>query len=229
MRLAAVVVVLAGCDRLFELKAFEHVDGGSSSSITLVQQNTSAAKAATMLSATLPGMPAPGNLLLMIGAAQTDALMTPTGGAPQWRNAARSQISDNVEIWYGVSDGSSATVSIAATTSGPMCMSVSEWSGVANMLDTENAMHGGAGTVTAGPITTIDAPDLIVFAVGGYASIRTTVTEDARWMPLEAPATLSGVQLEWYRIASTPVTSQPTTETTDSWDAVIAAFPAASP
>src|SRR5215470_10206644 len=100
----------------------------------LVQQVTAHLDHAATLSATLPAAPQAGHVLLMIGANEHDVLTSVTGGGTTWTMAAGSQVNANEEVWFGITDGTSATVTInCATNCGaqPTWMNLSEWSGLA--------------------------------------------------------------------------------------------------
>lgn len=133
----------------------------------LVQQATGNDVGVTTLSVTLPAAPASGDLLVMIGGDPHGPLDGVTGGGVTWTLATSSLVNMNVEIWYGITDGSSSTVTITyASQTGPMTMSVSEWANVAapDPLDAAHAADGMTSPASAGSITT-GGPDLVLFAV----------------------------------------------------------------
>src|SRR4051812_31191575 len=102
--------------------------------VALVQQVTGyAPNSNAPLAATLPSLPAAGHLLVMIGAAEHGGLTSVTGGGvATWTRATRSLSNTNVEVWFGVTDGSSATVTVTFPAFGlPMWLAVTEWSGMA--------------------------------------------------------------------------------------------------
>lgn len=111
----------------------------AATSPTLVQQAGNSAASAPTISATLPAVPAAGDVLVMIGGNPQGALTSVTGGGvATWTRAARSTANANVEVWYGVTDGSNAVVTIMlAGSASSMSIVVAEWSGLAttNTLD----------------------------------------------------------------------------------------------
>ena len=234
----ALMFVLTGCDQVFGLARApgDATGDGPSATAELVQQVTGSSDPATTLEATLPAPPTSGHVLVMVGAAETAVLASVSGGGvTTWKVAARSNRYQNVEIWYGVTDGSSSTVTIkcvtsCTTTQGPMWMSLGEWSGLAttSLFETGNAANGTAsaalpGVANAGAITTIDAPDLLIFGVVDHGTISTQVT-GGQWTALEPISLGSVAQSAWYQIVSTTGQFAAETAVTSNWDAAIAAF-----
>jgi len=241
----ALVLLLAGCDRVFGLTrdatdaatdavTVDTIGDGPSTGVALVRHITAQALSTKSLPADLGVLPAKDHLLVIVGAAATAPLLRPTGGGvPTWKLAAQSVIEQNVEIWYGVTDGSSSAVTIVCNSMcdnnvGPMWMSLSEWSGLATAapLGPMNAATGTAsggmpGTASAGSITTIDAPNLLVFGVSDSSDISPVVTD---WTVLDGIMVDSVVQRAWYRVATTIGPYAPGTTVTSAWDAAIAAF-----
>jgi hypothetical protein len=195
----------------------------------LQRQVTNHAENATTLSATLPAAPAANHLLIMIGANLSGSLATVSGGGAMWTRAAHSVIHSNVEIWYGVTNGSSATVTIARpSTAAAMWMSVSEWSGLAatNTLDQASADHDGINPVTAGSITTTHAPDLVVFAATTALPNTFTSPTPGTWTALQGIVSATHMQNVWYRTVTTAGAQAPQVleNRAEGWEAAIAAF-----
>src|SRR5690348_11701447 len=109
----AVLLLLAGCDKLLSLGDI-HVPIDAPPGP--VQQVTNFSVITTTLAASLPQQPVAGNLLVMVGATPANALSSVTGGGAQWQRGTLATANINVEIWYGITDGSSATVTIACPT-----------------------------------------------------------------------------------------------------------------
>lgn len=198
----------------------------------LVQQKTAYAPSGSPLVATFDARPTAGDLLVMIGAANHGALADVSGGGATWSRATRSLDNANIEIWYGVSDGSSAAVTITFP-SNPLSiwMAISEWSGMAtsNLLDGASATSGTASPASAGTITTTTARDLVIFAVADSAPSTFGVPSQGPWSAMEAMTSAAIVQDEWYTVVDAPGTSDPqVTETAHAWDAAIAALRAGS-
>lgn len=192
----------------------------------LIQQKQASAAAGPSLSLTLDAAPVNGDVLVMIGGCPAAPLMSVTGGGvTTWTVAASSTINVNVELWYGVTDGSSSTVTITLNGAvSPMTMMVSEWAGLSTMFTADGAsfMDGTSSPATAGPVATTHAHDLLFFGVGdGFPNA------------FGAPAgftALNGVsgqgtgvsQGGWYReVTATGTYSASVTETSHHWDAVL--------
>jgi hypothetical protein len=206
---------------------------------TFRQDKTNSNGNANTLQVILPSLPLANNLLVMVGAMVNGPLSTPTGGGATWSKATASYTWTNVEIWYGITDGSSATVNISSTAAaGNIWMQVSEWSGMTtgSVLDTAAAGTGTSGTspasASAPSITTTQANDLLIFGVSTYTS-ETFVGTPApgTWTPMAAVAASGDEQAEWYRVVSATGAYQPAISisgpVTIRWDAAIAAFKAA--
>ena len=195
----------------------------------IVQQVTNHADAVTTLSATLPVTPAAGHLLIMIGANLSGSLASVSGAAVTWTRAASSLINSNVEIWFGVSSGTGAVVTIARPqTVAAMWISVSEWSGLAttNLLDAAHAADGDANPVTAGSIATTNAHDLLVFAATTALPSTHGAPAPGSWTAMQGVSTTTHTQSAWYRVVTTagPQAPQVVQSGAAGWEAAIAAF-----
>lgn len=195
---------------------------------TLVQQGVNYADVATSLSVTLPNLPAANDVLVMIGGNPHAHLDSVTGGGvTTWTLAVGSWDNANIEIWYGVTNGASATVTITcATNTLSMGFSVSEWSGLAttNVLDTQNAISGLVSPASAGSITTTNAHDLQLLGVGDDSPNTFGNPGPGTWTQL-TPVTGFIVQGEWYRVVNATSTYTPTvSETAHSWDGATVAL-----
>jgi hypothetical protein len=192
----------------------------------LQQQITNYAATAASLSATLPAAPTSGRVLVMIGATPSGGLTSVTGGGASWTLATRSLTNANIELWYGVSDGSSATVTIARTNNtSNMWLVVSEWSGLTTpvVLDGAISTFGTTSPASAGSISTTGAT-LVLFAAANGGSNTFGAPTPGTWTAMTG---ITGVNMqnEWYRVAPSPGTFAPAvTETANAWDAAIAAF-----
>ena len=180
------------------------------------------------LSATLPALPAAGHLLVMIGAAEHGGLTSVSGGGvATWTRATQSLSNVNIEIWYGVTNGSSATITIAFPAySLPMWMDVSEWSGLAvsNILDGAVSKSGATSPATAGSLSA-SANDLVLFAVGDSKPNTFGTPTQGTWTDMITVTTNATTQTAWYRFAAAAGTVNPgVTESAHSWDAAVAAF-----
>jgi hypothetical protein len=196
--------------------------------VALVQQGVNYADHATMLAVTLPNLPAANDVLVMIGGGPSGMLDSVTGGGvATWTRAALSIDNSNIEIWYGVTDGSNATVTIkCATNTLSMGMSVSEWSGLAtaNLLDGHTAMSGLTSPARAGAFATTNAHDLLLFGVADATPNSFGNPLPGTWTQL-APVTGFIVQGEWYRVVTATGTYTPTvSETANDWDSVAIAL-----
>lgn len=193
----------------------------------VVQQATNHADSAASLSVTLPNLPASGDVLVMIGGDPAAELTGVTGGGATWTAAARSAVNANVEIWVGVTDGSSATVTITLTNStSSMTIAVSEWAGLraANLVDVTSTGNGLASPADPGPITTTAANDVLIFGVGDGAPNTFGTPGPGTWTALDA---VTGVitQGAWWRYVTATGTFEPTVgETSGQWDAALVAL-----
>jgi hypothetical protein len=195
----------------------------------LVQQTTATANNTNApLVATLPARPANGALLVMIGAAEHGGLTSVTGGGVQtWTRATRALQNTNIEIWYGISDGSSAavTATFPAYTL-PIWMLVTEWSNMAstNLLDKTVSTSGTSSPAGAGSITTTSASELVIFGVGDQTP-NTFGAPQGTWNALTTVSSNATVQDVWYLLAPATGTFAPgVSETHHSWDAALASF-----
>jgi hypothetical protein len=197
-----------------------HVDAPA-----LVQQAKGEAPNSNMpLVATLPAPPHAGDLLVAIGADEHGALTAVTGGGvATWSLAAQSLANTNIEVWYGVTNGSSATVTVTADQDDlPMWVVVAEWSG-ASTFDGAQSADGTSSPAMAGALS-VHAGDLVLF---GVADQFPTIFGDPAgdWMPLMPARSDHTEQRVWFTTAAATATISPSvTETAASWDAAIAAF-----
>ena len=209
--------------------AFDAAPDAAPATAVLIQQATTYAGSAASLSATLIAPPASGNVLVMIGATPSGGLTSVTGGGATWTRAAASLINMNVEVWYGVTDGSSSTVTISRTNNTTrMWLAVSEWSGLAPTatLDVASDNDGlGSGTISAGSITTTNARDLVVFAAASFTPNTFGAPAPGTWTAMTPIDTTGASQGAWYRVISATATLSPTvSHTGGDWDAALVGF-----
>jgi len=192
--------------------------------VALVQQATAYAASAPVLSVTLPQVPAAGDVLVMIGANPDSSLDSVTGAGATWQRAARSTANANVELWYGTTDGSNDTVTIAlAGATAPMSLEVVEWLGLAppGVLDSEVHLAGRTSPASAGTLSTA-APDLVMFAVGDGGPNTFGIPSPGAWIALASIDEPAHEQSVWFVAAQTPDTFSPAvTETANHWDAIL--------
>lgn len=197
---------------------------------TLVQQATNQVGAAAMLQVTLPAVPVSGHVLVMIGGTPSGSLDSVTGGGATWTRAASSVENTNVETWFGVTDGSSAVVTLArANNFSPMWGLVIEWSGLATTQTLDQAALDNAlsNTVSAGSITTTHAYDLLVFDATAAAGASFGMPTPGTWTALpNVLAGLSVLQVAWYRVETATGTFAPQVTKTGggAWDANLVAL-----
>lgn len=195
----------------------------------VVQQAKASAPNGSPLSVTLPSPPTSGDLLVMVGAANHGGLAGVSGGGvATWTRAAQSLINANIEIWFGVTTGSSSTVAISFPANQlPIWMAVSEWSGVAtsNIIDGARATAGTASPAGAGAITTTNPQDLLIFGVADSAPNTWGVPSQGAWTAMTSISTPAIAQLAWYQVVSSSGSYGPqVSETAHAWDAAVAAF-----
>jgi len=164
---------------------------------------------------------------VMIGGTPYSQLDSVTGGGvATWTQAAASLTNANIEVWVGVTNGSSATVTIAcAANTTSMDISVTEWAGLVttNLVDAGAATSGTTSPADAGPITTTHAHDLLLFGAADGAP-NTWGSPGAGWTAL-TPMTGSITQAQWYRYVTSTGTYEPTaSETANAWDAAVVAL-----
>jgi len=195
----------------------------------LVQAITASANNSNQpLTAVLSAMPASGDLLVMIGAAEHGGLSSVSGGGvTAWTRATRALANTNIEVWYGITDGSSSQVTITFPAYGlPMWMVVGEWSNMAttNLLDMALSTSGTTSPAGAGSITTSSAREIVIFGVGDQTP-NTFGAPQGAWASLPTVTSNATVQSVWWQDLTAGATVAPTvTETHHSWDAAIAAF-----
>jgi hypothetical protein len=204
----------------------------SAPKVTLVQQATHSAVTGTPLSAVLPNLPTAGNMLVMVGDSPQAYIMSVTGGGvASWNSATGSFSACNSEIWYGVTDGSSATVTIADIgNTMEIWLNVSEWSGLktAAPLDGATNGHGAMGAATVAPLTTAHASDLLIFTASTHVPNTYGAPAPGTWTALTPIQVGQCAQAEWYSVVGATGSYAPSaTQTGGGWDAAIAAFEAA--
>lgn len=190
------------------------------------QQVINYANVATTISATLPALPTSGNTLIMIGGGPTAPLTSVSGGGvATWQLAVKSTVESNVEIWYGITDGSSATVTLTLNNStASMWLSVSEWSELTGALDGATGNDGATTPASAGPITTTTR-DLLIFGVSQFTPSNIGSPSPGAWTALQPIDGTSVKQREWHRVEPTPGTYSASVSVSNSgWDAAITAF-----
>jgi hypothetical protein len=202
---------------------------GPPSMLKLVQQITNQAPTGATVSATLGALPASGNVLLMIGQAPQAGIVTVTGGGvTSWTRAAGAFSACDSEIWFGVTNGSSGTVTIGLPSNTmEIFLNVSEWSGLngGSLIDGATNASGKAGPVTPAPLTTTHANDLLMFVATDNTPNTFGTVGPGTWTPLMPIQSGSCVQDAWYSVASAIGTFAPTvTQTGGHWDTSIVGF-----
>ena len=224
------LVLLAGCDRLLQLETIRVHDAGgdatsdgASPAAMLVQEKTASNNAAASVSIVLGHQPANGDVLVFVGGSEA-GIMAPTGGGASWQMAAHSLVKADLDIWFGVSDGSSTTVTITARGLSTIWGNVSEWSGLATpgTFDAMDSKGGQSGPANLSAQTT-SAPDLIVFGVGCYAD-PALVDPPAEWAELLPTGSNATAQRVWYRISTAAGAQTANATCSVGWDAGLAAF-----
>ena len=148
-------------------------------------------------------------------------------GIATWTRGTYSDVNANVEIWYGVTDGTNATVTASlATCQGPFWGAVTEWSGLtAAPADGGHALDGTTSPADPGPVTTAHAHDLLIFGVADTAPNTFGTPAPGTWIPLQNPNSMFVKQGSWYQIVSTAGVYDPhVAETSHDWDAALVAL-----
>jgi hypothetical protein len=194
---------------------------------TLVQQQTTYVMAGSTASVTLPSTPVNGNVLVMIGGTPSGSLDSVSGGAT-WTRAALSVINSNIEIWYGVANGASATVTIQrGNNAAPMWIAASEWSALANTSTLVAAVDrdGVSGSVSAGTLPVTTAPALLVFAATAYTPVTWGAPTPGTWTALAPIEGAVVSQRAWYTITASTGSFTPVTSLSGgAWDANLVAL-----
>ena len=191
---------------------------------TLIQAARSYASPSTSLAVALANAPAAGHVLVLIAGNPHAPLATVTGGGATWQLAAISPVYANVEIWFGVTDGSSSTVTTTDPGStAPMSMLLTEWSGLAtaSILDGAVAIDGTTSPASAGTITTAHARDLLIFAISDAVPNTFGAPAPGTWSALPVLDN-AVIQAAWYDVVDTAGSFAPqVTETAHTWDAAL--------
>jgi hypothetical protein len=172
-------------------------------------------------------LPVAGHVLVMIGGNPHNALEAVTGAGATWQRAAASTTNANIELWYGTTDGSDATVAISLPDATlPMSLEVVEWAGLATpaVLDAAIAVSGITSPANAGTLSTT-AADLILFAVGDDTPNTFGTPSPGAWSALDPILEPAHQQAAWFVVAQTSDAVAPgVSETANSWDAVLVAL-----
>ena len=190
----------------------------------LVQSATSYAAPSESLSVTLQTAPIAGHVLVLIAGNPHAGLTSVSGAGATGARVAISPVYNNVEIWIGVTDGSSKT--LTATDPGStasMSLLLTEWSGLAaaNMLDGSATLDGMASPASAGAITTTNPRDLILFAASDNTPNTFGVPGPGTWTALPV-LDHAVIQSAWYLTTDAAATLSPAvSETAHAWDAAL--------
>jgi hypothetical protein len=194
----------------------------------LVQQNVNYAALGQQVSVVLANLPQAGDVLVFVGGCPQNNLDSVSGGGvTTWTRGAFSRVNANVEIWYGVTDGTSATVTAKLSTCvGPIQGHASEWSGLtATPSDGGHATAGTTSPADPGAVTTTHARDLLIFGVADDAPNTFGNPAPGTWTALEAPSGMYIMQGEWFEVVPAAGTYDPhVSETAHSWDAALVAL-----
>jgi hypothetical protein len=198
-------------------------DAGQQGAV-LVGQSASSMVSALTVSTTFSPPPIAGNTLVLVGGSSTSIATVGGGGVATWARAVATYSNKDIEIWWGVTDGSTPTVTL---TSGSMAnnlrISVSEWSGL-GALDQVGHASGTSAPATAGVMTT-GAADLLIFAAADAAPTTYGAPTPGAWTELSDANDSVTDQSEWYQAVSSAGSYSPAvSQTGDKWDAAVAAF-----
>ena len=191
----------------------------------LVQQTTASMDRAASLSTSLSAAPTVGNVLVMIGANQHTSLTSVSGGGATWTKITGSIQNANIEVWYGIADGSRTPVTLDCGVSGcetqPIWMHLAEWSGLATtgVVEASIASNGVSSPVSFGSVTTHDEQVLLLFALADGAPNTVGTPGPGTWTGLDEVAPVAVTQFAWYRVVGPGTYSPTVTETAHGWDA----------
>ena len=204
------------------------LDGSTTANAPVMrQQKTSFLAPNTSLSMTLNAAPVAGNVLIFVGATISGAVTISGGGVTTWTLATQSLSNANEEIYYGITDGTNAPITISRVdTATDIWMHVSEWSGLAtsSLFESASSDAGLSSPASAGNITTT-APALLVFGATDFLPNTFGTPTPGTWTALTPIVAAQVTQSVWYRLEPTPGTYNPqVTETGHEWEAAHAAF-----
>jgi hypothetical protein len=195
----------------------------------LVQQATAGATSGEP-TITLLRSPTAGSVLVVAaGAGQAPLDGISGGGVTTWHPATASAVDCNEEIWYGTTDGSSASVTLRlANNVRAIFGSVTEWSGLApaNTLDIATATSGASSPATTRPFTTRHASDLLFFSASTISPVTWGTVTPGPWTALLVVNGGECAQAAWYRFVTAADSYTPSVTESGSfaWDAAAAAF-----
>ena len=224
-RALAPFVVVAACGRIqFDTRTAD----APPSTASLVQTANATSAQAGQLSATFSALPASGDLLVMVGAYPGSSLVSTSGGGATWTRAAISAMNANIELWYGVTDGTSSTITITSNDpTNEIRMSISEWTGLAttNAVDQAIATFGTNSPASAGGFTTGTTVDLVIFAASDREPNTFGAPTGASWTELDTATDTTYTETAWWTLAPPITTLAPdVTETFHHWEALLVAF-----
>ncbi len=238
MRVAALLLLVAGCDRVLGLSVRPLIDastpdtgiGSGSDASTrgpkLVEQMTAMDSSTITLSIELPSA-AIANTFVLIGGAEAGVLDPVGGGVKTWQLASSSFASPGVNIWFGVIEAPTTSITLTSqngTTT--MWADLTEWSGLAATSTFDGGQGAGSNSITGTGVATLAtttnaAPDLILLAASYYQTIG---NPSGTWTALQPTTTTGPDQHAWYRIASVAGMQQVDLAYTGPYDAALAAL-----
>ena len=148
-----------------------------------------------------------------------------TGAAATWTHATSSTVYGNIEIWYAVANGSGSTITVnRSVQSGPMMVSITEWTGTSGTLIDATSTSGTAALANPGTVTTT-GPALLVLGITDEVGNTFGAPSPGTWLDLTGTANAGYMQDEWYRVAPAAGTfGAQVSDTAHFWEAGIAAF-----
>lgn len=146
--------------------------GGGGGGSTLVQKNDNQSASTGSLVVTLPGVTTAGNTLIVAVVNNNGFVTSITGGGvTTWAARKRSGVTEPTEIWSGLVDTTpSAAVTVNVIAASRVNAKVMEWTG-ALTVDVTNSASGSSVTPDSGSVTPTQTNDLVVAAVGIFATI----------------------------------------------------------
>lgn len=189
--------------------------GFSSDSPQLINQTTIADSLTSSTTLAIAQPKAGNTLILTIGLSSISTTVTGvTGGGATWTRALSSATNRDVETWYGMSNGTSNSVTVTySNASSASSGNISEWSGIAssNPVAQTATSSGNSVQLITGNVTNT-TPNVLILAHTRSATGTASGTPTNNFVPLTTPN--SGTWAGAYRLPNANSTYSTTWELT---------------